>query len=185
MNKNSIFVLLALVLTISALKLNQQHLYAPLPFPVGTKLTPNAQSKPFDVTINYKYGSFLGAGGDQAVTFTVFSVDTPKGQVKLILMQMPLFVQKDGGFPLTGPRTVNSKDFAYGFSNNFYFLVQLNATRKSHGIYQWRFLNALGKSTLVSGLGVTVLNGLQGAVNSKVGSSFDVTALFGDPLRTF
>lgn len=97
---------------------------------------------------------------------------------------MPLFIQKNANYLLTGARKVTS-DFAYGFSKNFYFLVQLDKTRKSHGIYQWRFLNALGRSSVLSGLGVKVAGALQGLANGKYGTSFDVTSLFGDPLRYF
>jgi hypothetical protein len=86
---------------------------------------------------------------------------------------------------LGGSREVTGS-FAYGFSSGFYFLVQLKSERKNHGIYQWRFLNALGKSSLLSNLGQQTLNSLSAFGKGTTGQKdFDLSVLFGDPLRSF
>ena len=170
-----LLIALAFILVFAqSLKVN--HLAAPPPFPKGTQLS-FGEGSGVPVTINYKYGSFLTIGGDQKIDLTVYNVNTPRGE-------MPLFVQNNSGYSTSGTVQVD-QNFMYGFRDEFYFLVELDSTRRSHGIYQWRFLNELGRSNLLSGLGKNILDGLQGVASTKLGVNFDVAALFGDPLRSF
>lgn len=102
---------------------------------------------------------------------------------ELLGKNVPVFVQEERG---KDPSYTIDKEFQFGVDGEIFFLVNHDSTRRSHGIYQWRFFKEAGGLSTLKSFGIEGIQALGGIIGSKIGvSGLNLDFIAGDPLRDF